>query len=177
MENLNIQELLNIENLPGFADSSEEVVTYEKLELIPVESHPTDRQKDLEDDYALARKTTHYLNQMIMNMAEIALHNAKNSESPRHVEVFTQLMSQAQTSAASLIKLHKSMREITEEKVITSPNNEKGNNVNIESATVFVGSPTELMQKIGSSYEPKEGDFIDGEIIEADNDNDGTGTD
>lgn len=175
MENLNLQELLNIDSLPGGVESGEDVVVYEKLELKPVESHPADRKPDLEEDYSLARKTAHYMNQMIMDMAEIALHNAKNSESPRHVEVFTSLMNQLNSSNMGLMKIHKEMREITEE--TTKPGGEKsaGGDVNIESATVFVGSPTELMQKYGSAYEPKEG-FIDGEAVEVDNGN-GNGTD
>lgn len=174
--NLNIQELLNIENLPGMVDGGD-VVVYEKLELIPVESHPGDRKEDLESDYTMARKNIHFMNQMIMDMAEIALHNAKNSESPRHVETFAGLMSQLNTSAMSLMKLHKEMREITEEKTTTNPG--KGNsepNMNIENATVFVGSPTELMQQMGSSYEPKRNEFIDGEVEEVVDDGTGTGS-
>lgn len=161
-EKLNLQELLNIDSLPGGVESGEDVVVYEKLELKPVESHPADRKPDLEEDYSLARKTAHYMNQMIMDMAEIALHNAKNSESPRHVEVFTSLMNQLNSSNMGLMKIHKEMREITEEKTTTTtPNETKEGKVNIENATVFVGSPTELMAMQGSSYDAK--DAIDGE--------------
>ncbi|QJI10794.1 terminase small subunit [Buttiauxella phage vB_ButM_GuL6] len=173
MENLNLQELLNIDALPGGVESGEDVVVYEKLELKPVESHPADRKPDLEEDYSLARRTAHYMNQMIMDMAEIALHNAKNSESPRHVEVFTGLMNQLNSSNMGLMKIHKEMREITEEKTTTTPTDKTNEKVNIENATVFVGSPTELMQKYGSAYEPKEG-FIDGEVVEVNNDGNGT---
>ncbi|AKR16104.1 terminase small subunit [Citrobacter phage IME-CF2] len=174
MENLNLQELLNIDSLPGGVESGEDVVVYEKLELKPVESHPADRKPDLEEDYSLARRTAHYMNQMIMDMAEIALHNAKNSESPRHVEVFTGLMNQLNSSNMGLMKIHKEMREITEEKTTTSPGEKSGGGeMNIENATVFVGSPTELMQKYGSAYDPKEG-FIDGEVVEVNSDGNGT---
>lgn len=76
MEEFSVKQLLDLENLPG-AETGEEMVVYEKLELVDVESHPADRKPDLEEDYALARKTAHYMNQMIMDMAQIALHNAK----------------------------------------------------------------------------------------------------
>lgn len=174
MEEFSVKQLLDLENLPG-AETGEEMVVYEKLELVDVESHPADRKPDLEEDYALARKTAHYMDQMIMDMAQIALHNAKNSESPRHVEVFTTLMNQLNNSNQGLMKIHKEMREITEE--TTKPGSEKGNGggneMNIENATVFVGSPTELMQKYGSAYEPKEG-FINGEAVEVNPDGNGT---
>ncbi|URP85953.1 small terminase protein [Enterobacter phage phi5] len=173
-EKLDLQQLLNIDSLPGGVESGEDVVVYEKLELVDVQSHPADRKPDLEEDYTLARKTAHHMNQMIMDMAQIALHNAKNSESPRHVEVFTSLMNQLNVSNIGLMKIHKEMREITEE--TTKPGAEKsggGSEMNIENATVFVGSPTELMQKYGSAYEPKEG-FINGEAVEVNPDGNGT---
>ncbi|AKU44794.1 terminase small subunit [Klebsiella phage Miro] len=164
MEEFSVKQLLDLENLPG-AETGEEMVVYEKLELVDVESHPADRKPDLEEDYALARKTAHYMNQMIMDMAQIALHNAKNSESPRHVEVFTTLMNQLNNSNQGLMKIHKEMREITEEKTTTTPLPEqKDKGVNIENATVFVGSPTELMAMKGSSYDAK--DAIAGECEE-----------
>lgn len=173
MENLNLQELLSLDNLPGCAEG-EEVVVYEKLELKPVESHPYDRKADLETDYAIARKTAHFMNQMIMDMAEISLHNAKNSESPRHVEAFTSLMGQLHQANTAFMKIHKDMREITEEKTTTSSKTPEGGNMNIENATVFVGSPTELMQKVGSAYDPKPNEYIDGEVIETNQDGNGT---
>ncbi|QDH49011.1 small terminase protein [Pantoea phage Phynn] len=178
MSELNLSELLNIEGLPGGVEG-EEVVVYEKMELVEVESHPSQRNKDLEEDYALARKTTHYMNQMLMSMAEIALHNAKNSESPRHVEAFTSLIGQLQNSTQGFMKLHKEMKEITEEKTPVTPGQSTDDkpNMNIENATVFVGSPTELMKQVGSAYDTKPEkpviDAQDAEVIE--NDNDSTG--
>lgn len=173
-----LQEWLSLENIPG-ATPGEEVVVYEKLELTEVESHPNDRTEDLEQDYTTARKTAHYMNQMIMDMAEIALHNAKNSESPKHVEVFTSLMNQLNVSNMSLVKIHKEMKEITEEKTATNKNDKPESNMNIENATVFVGSPTELMQKVGSAYDSASNNrpVIDSEAEDAEiNDGNDTST-
>lgn len=84
-------------------------------------------------------------------------------------------MNQLNNSNQGLMKIHKEMREITEE--TTKPGSEKGNGggneMNIENATVFVGYPTELMQKYGSAYEPKEG-FTNGEAVEVNPDGNGT---
>lgn len=158
MENFNMQELLSLDKIAGSAEG-EEMVVYEKLELIHVESNPKDRQEDLESDYSKAREIAHIQTQMLMDMAEIALHNAKNSDSPRHVEVFTGLMSQLSASNMALIKIHKEMKDITDEKTTTGDDNKNGggsgSNMNIENATVFVGSPTELMQQRGSAYDTK----------------------
>lgn len=169
----NLQDWLSLDNLPGAVEGSEEVVVYEKLELQEVPSHPSDRTEDLEKDYSTARQTAHYMNQMIMDMAEIALHNAKNSESPKHVEVFTSLMNQLNVSNMSLVKIHKEMKEITEEKTATKSNDKpESPNMNIENATVFVGSPTELMQKVGSAYDSNSNKpAIDSEAEEVDTDN------
>lgn len=156
MENFNMQELLSLDNIQGSAEG-EEMVVYEKLELIPVVSNPKDRQEDLESDYTKAREIANFQTQMLMDMAQIALHNAKNSDSPRHVEVFTGLMNQLTASNMAMMKIHKEMKEITDEKTTTGNDDKpKGNSgMNIENATVFVGSPTELMQQRGSAYDTK----------------------
>lgn len=169
MSDFNLQEMLNLDGLPGAAEGTE-VVVYEKMELVDVESHPKERIADLETDYTLARKTAHHMNQMLMSMAEIALHNAKNSESPRHVEAFTSLMNQITASNSSLLKIHKEMKEITEEKPVEKDEaKEKAPGMNIQNATVYVGSPTELMQREGSAYDSKQQKpVIDAEEVDPD---------
>ncbi|QPI17864.1 terminase small subunit [Pectobacterium phage POP12] len=163
MEGMNIQELLDIRDIPGAAEG-EEIVVYQKLELVPVNSNPKDRKEDLERDYDLARQTNHYQNQMIMDMAKIALENAKNSDSPKHVEAFTSLMAQLTNANNSFMRIHKEMKEITEEKTVTTPPEQtKEPSMNIENATVFVGSPTELMDRVGSAYDSKNS-IIEGEL-------------
>ena len=89
---LNMASLLDIGDLPGI--TGEEVVVYEPLQLVEVESNPSNRKPDLENDYTVVRRNMHYQSQMLMDAAKIFLETAKNSDSPRHMEVFSTLIGQ-----------------------------------------------------------------------------------
>ncbi|WNL62934.1 terminase small subunit [Citrobacter phage Ci1] len=148
MEKLNsefsLENLLDIKGLPGVV--GEEVVVYEKLELETVESHPDDRVKDLYEDYKLVRETIRFQRQMLMNISTIALENAKNSESPKQVEAFTKLMSEMTNSMSKMMQLHKDINEITNAKPAGSSEAAPV----IKADTVFVGTPADLMQQMGT---------------------------
>lgn len=117
MSELNMAELLSLEGLPGL--EGEELRVYEPLVLKEVDSNPTNRKPDIEDDYSMVRRNLHFQSQMLMDMAQIALENAKNAESPRHVEVFATLMGQMTATNKELLRVHKDMKDITDEKVLT----------------------------------------------------------
>ena len=156
-QELDMNKLFNLDGLPGTFEG--ETITYEPLQLVEVESHPDDRKQDLMDDYALARQTNHFQNQMMMDAAKIALELAKNSDSPRHLQAFTALMQQINTSNKEMLALHKEMKKITDEKVApTTPAAQP--QMNIENATVFVGSPSDLMDQL---EDEEEGLLIEGE--------------
>lgn len=149
---LDIATLMDIGDLPGI--TGEEIVVYEKLELKEVVSNPNDRTHDLEDDYSLVRKNMHFQSQMLQNAAEIFLETAKNADSPRHMEVFATLMGQMTTTNREILKVHKEMKEITNENTGTKGTGQQ--TMNIENATVFMGSPSELMDEVGDAYEAQE---------------------
>lgn len=151
MNELNISDLLSIEGLPNV--EGEEIVVYEPTVLEDVTSHPNERKIDLESDYSLVRQNLNQQSQMMMAMAKIALENAKNAESPRHVEVFATLMGQLTSTNKELLKIHKDMKDITSEE--TKTNQAPASNMTIENAQVFLGTPTELMSRIGNSQDVK----------------------
>ena len=151
-DQLNIAQLLDITDLPGLDGDTVEV--YQPLQLIDVESNPQNRTPDLEDDYMIVRKNMHYQSQMLMDAAKIFLETAKNADSPRHMEVFATLMGQMTTSNKELLKLHKEMKEITNEETKTKNSQPQG--MNIQNATIFTGSPSDLMDEIGDCYEAQE---------------------
>ncbi|AJD81974.1 terminate small subunit [Yersinia phage vB_YenM_TG1] len=151
-DQLNIAQLLDITDLPGLDGDTVEV--YQPLQLIDVESNPQNRTPDLEDDYIVVRKNMHYQSQMLMDAAKIFLETAKNADSPRHMEVFATLMGQMTTSNKELLKLHKEMKEITNEETKTKNSQPQG--MNIQNATIFTGSPSDLMDEIGDCYEAQE---------------------
>lgn len=149
-------EILNFTDLPG--TGGEELVVYKPLELTEVKSNPTNRAPDLEMDYTITRQNFHYQQQMLLDAAKIFLENAKNSDSPRHMEVFATLMGQMTTTSKELLKLHKEMREITSE-TTTAGKTDNSGQVNINNAQVFVGGPTELMDRFGDAFESQNNDI------------------
>lgn len=160
-----MSKLLELDGLPGV--QGDEIPVYEPLQLVEVQSNPTNRQPDLEDDYQLVRRNMHFQSQMLLDAAKIFLETAKNADSPRHMEVFATLMTQMTNTNKEVLRVHKEMKEITDEK--TGTGKDAGSNtMNIENATVFVGSPSDLMDEIGDSYEAKE--RANGRIIEHDSD-------
>ncbi|ASU00177.1 terminase DNA packaging enzyme small subunit [Aeromonas phage AS-zj] len=170
MSELDMKSLLDVSGLPGFDGG--EVVVYEPTVLLPVESNPLDRAKDLSDDYSLARQALNQQQQMIMAMAAIALENAKNSESPNQVNAFTQLMGTWTANTKEILKLHKEMDAITAEKTKTGGNKPEtpSPSMNIENATVFMGTPAELMLREGTQTQAQSL-VIDGESEEVKNAN------
>lgn len=146
MSDLDMSKLLDLTAMPGF--EGEEVVVYEPLELVEVKSNPNDRKPDLEDDYAVVRKNMHFQSQMLMDAAKIFLETAKNADSPRHMEVFSTLIGQLTNTSKELLKVHKEMKDITDEKTTTKGSGD----VSIQNAQVFMGSPTDLMDQFGDAF-------------------------
>lgn len=163
MNELDIGKLMDISELPGI--QGEEIAVYEPLQLVEVDSNPQNRTPDLEDDYTVVRRNMHYQSQMLMDAAKIFLETAKNADSPRHMEVFSTLMGQMTSTNKEILKMHKEMKDITSEQVTTKGNQQTTNN--IENATIFVGSPSDLMDEVGDSYEAQEAKekIIDGTTL------------
>ncbi|UYD57396.1 terminase small subunit [Aeromonas phage B614] len=103
----NLKDLAGIEGING-----EDVQVYQPLVLQDTISNPNNRKIDQDDDYELVRRNLHYQSQMLLDMAKIALENAKNADSPRHVEVFATLMGQMTTTNKEMLRMHKEMKEI-----------------------------------------------------------------
>lgn len=153
--NLDINALLDISDVPGV--NGEEIVVYAPLELTEVHSNPNDRKPDLEEDYAVVRRNMHFQSQMLMDAAKIFLETAKNADSPRHMEVFSTLIGQLTNTSKELLKVHKDMKEITNEQTGTKESGQgSGNQLNINNAQVFIGSPTDLLDEIGDAFEEQQ---------------------
>lgn len=147
-DEFSLQNLLDIKGLPGV--TGEDVVVYEKLELADVESHPDDRVQDLYEDYKFVRETIRFQRQMLMNISTIALENAKNSESPKQVDAFTKLMAEMTNSISKLMQLHKDINDIMNVKPAAQAGSTESGTTTIKADTVFVGTPADLMQQMGT---------------------------
>jgi hypothetical protein len=148
---LDMNELLNITDLPGV--DGEELVVYEPLELTTVDSNPQNRTVDLEEDYTVVRKNLHFQQQMIFDAAKIFLETAKNADSPRHMEVFSTLMGQMTNTNKEILKLHREMKDITNEQTNVSKDQPAPGSVNIQNAQVFLGGPSDLMDQEGDAFD------------------------
>ncbi|ADJ19484.1 terminase small subunit [Acinetobacter phage 133] len=148
---LDMAKLLSLNDVPGAAQDDEvQESPHPTLELVTVESHPANRPADIDTDYAIVRQNMHFQQQMIFDMAKICLENAKNSESPRFVDTFSNLMGQYTSINEKMLKMHKDMKDISEAK-----STEDKPTVNIENANVYM-SPTELMASHGDAFDAKE---------------------
>lgn len=139
MSELNMNELLSFDGMPGLEEEQLERV-HPPLVLREVASNPENRSVDIQNDYSAVRKNMHFQSQMIMDMAMIALENAKNAESPRHVEVFATLMGQMTHANKELLRIHKDMKDITDESMVVNQPTEAGE------GQVWYGSPEDLIE-------------------------------
>ncbi|UOX40541.1 terminase small subunit [Aeromonas phage GomatiRiver_11] len=139
LDMMSLKDLGGIEGMTG-----EDVTVYEPLVLQAPVSDANNRKNDQDDDYALVRRNLHFQSQMLLDMAKIALENAKNAESPRHVEVFATLMGQMTTTNKEMLKMHKEMMEITGSTAtaIDGQVQKDGSGEFVE----FEGSPDELLE-------------------------------
>lgn len=149
---LDLTDVLDVSDIPGMDGDS--VPVYEPLQLVEVVSNPTERSKDLSDDYSSVRKNLHFQQQMLMDAAKIFLETAKNADSPRHMEVFSTLMGQMTSTNKEILKLHKEMKDITTEQVPVNGGTPQTVTA-IENAQVFIGSPTDLLTEVGGAIEVK----------------------
>ena len=152
MNDLNITELLDVSDLPGV---HQDLVVVEPFIPVQIQSNPTDRSDDLADDYAYTRNMMRMQQQMILEAGAVALENARSSDAPRMMEVFSGVMSTMTTVNKEALNLHKTMKDITSEQTKTGtavgqPTQQ------ITTQNVFVGTPADLMGKVGTQYEAKE---------------------
>lgn len=65
----------------------------------------------------------------------------------------------------AVLKIHKEMKAITDEKVVASSAPQQISN-NFENAQVFIGSPSDLMEEVGDQYEAQEAKEKNERVIE-----------
>lgn len=148
MNELDMSELLNVDDLPGLEN---EVAIVEPLELVARESNPTNRNVDLGEDYSNVRQMLYFQQQMLMEAAKVSLEQARGSEAPRVMEVFATLMGQMTSTNKELLRIHKDMKDITSEQ--TKVEGAGKQTQHITATNVFVGTPNELMNQVGSQYD------------------------
>lgn len=149
-DELNLEELMNIQGLPGLTDEDgNELTQFEIPEIPNLVSNPADRTSDEDADYTRVRDNYHFQQELMKLMALRAYENAMMSDSPRAIEVFSTLMSNMANNNKEMLNVHKTMNDIRQQ-----PKGQTGDTT-INAQSVFVGSPTELMGQVGGQLEAK----------------------
>ncbi|MGL4522752.1 MAG: terminase small subunit [Bacilli bacterium] len=152
MNNLDVNALMVVGDLPGTEECLPAVV--EPLVLKETVSNPGNRTLDLDEDYSNVRKMLYFQQQMLMEAATVSLEQARTADAPRVMEVFSTLMGQMTITNKELLKVHKDMKDITSEQVNTGANSSPSTPAaNITATNVFLGTPSELMNKVGTQYD------------------------
>ena len=105
-----------------------------------IESNPTDRVADIEQDYVESRNNYYKIFEQGVDAMEYALDLAKQSDNPRAFEVYAQLLKNTAEVNDSLIDLQKKKEEL---KAL----DRKGNPTKVTNA-LFVGSTSDLQKLI-----------------------------
>lgn len=171
MSNDLISNLLDVSSLDETLGEETEPTKIEPFVPKEVQSHPADMAKDVVDDYSSVRGTMHRQQQMMIEAANVALEFARNTESPRAFEVFSQLMDKLTQLNTGMTKFHHDILDLEKKR----RDLEKGTK-NTDSATtiinaenVFYGTPSDMMEKEGSQSEARR---VEKDITPSDADDD-----
>lgn len=140
--NLDFSQLKDLSGIDGL--NGEDVQMHPPLVLHEPSSNPNNRKVDQDDDYELVRRNLHFQSQMMLDMAKIALENAKNVDNPQHVAVFATLMGQMTNANKEILKMHKEMKELAG--VATAPVDGTVQRDDSGEFVEFEGSPDELLE-------------------------------
>ena len=126
----------------GFNDKMGEILNIqsEEQEIIA----PDNSNKDVEDDYAYARRNLRDLIDSGMGDLDRVMEIARQSESPRAFEVATNLLKTLTDTNKDLLELAKKKKDLTQE---------KENAQTVTNNALFVGSTADLQKLIQNKSE------------------------
>lgn len=155
-----IANLLDVSELDETLGEETDEIKLEPFKAKEVKSHPEDMSQDVVDDYSSVRGTMHRQQQMMIEAANVALEFARNTESPRAFEVFSQLMDKLTQLNTGMTKFHHDILDLEKKR----RDMEKGSK-SVDSGTtiinaenVFYGTPSDMMEKEGSQSEARRGE-------------------
>lgn len=120
------------------------------FEIIPAGGDKvlTQRDKDVEDDYDLARATMKGLLGKANTAIDRILELAKDSDHPRVIEVASGLIKTTADVATDLMKVHKVKNDLEHPGQKTAPD---GGGETVNTTTVYIGSTADLKKQIDKS--------------------------
>lgn len=121
----------------------------EPFEIVPLQSKADEQDNEIDRDYEKARNNLDAISQMAMEGLKVSLENARNSDAPRQMEVFNQSVEKASKLQEAFLELHNKYKK---SKGVESKG---GGNTTVNGENVFVGTPSQLMDQLGSNAEHK----------------------
>lgn len=125
----------------------------------------SDTDPALKDDLNVSRTALRQQQEIMMQLATMMAPEVAMAEHPKMVEAFTKLMAQITSSAKALVEVHKVTKDTKTTTVV------KQHNQQINAERVFIGTPGDLMDKIGTRQDQQEKD-VDGQRVDYDPDAD-----
>lgn len=151
-------------DIPGAIAGDHEIVEYQPPEIPSIVSNPGERKIDLDTDYAKARDTVNFQQELLKLALLKQFENANTSDAPRQMEVLATLSTQLTNSTKQLLDIQKQMKDITQEQITTG---QQTGGTQIKADTVYVGSPTDMLNEVGTRQEfLREEKVINGEAEE-----------
>lgn len=170
-----IAGLLDVSDLDETLGEETQEIKLEPFIPKAVQSHPSDMAQDVVEDYSSVRGTMHLQQQMLIESAKVALEFARNTESPRSFEVFTQIMDKLTQLNTGMTKFHQDMLDLEKKRRdLLKGSKESGDNTTtiINAENVFYGTPSDMIDREGSQTETRrnEKDITPKDINSDDND-------
>lgn len=166
---ISLEELLSIDGLPGVTDAEgNTLVPYEAPEIEDKQSHPDDIDQDVKDDYTNVRNNVYFQQELLKRMLLKVYETATMSDNARYYEVFATMMGQMNLNNKQILDIQhdiKTLRDKTSAQGTTQP---QQGSTQITAQTVFVGSPSELMGKLGGQVDAKSRNALNEKVINDD---------
>lgn len=110
----------------------------------------SDTDPALKDDLNVSRVALRNQQELMMQLAMHMAPEVMMSEHPKMVEAFAKLMAQITSSAKALVDVHKVTKETKSTPTVVQHNQQ------INAEKVFIGTPGDLMDKIGTRQDEQE---------------------
>lgn len=125
----------------------------------------SDTDPALRDDLNVSREALRNQQEIMMQLAKHMAPEVMMAEHPKMVEAFAKLMAQITSSAKALVDVHKVTKDTKATTVV------KQHNQQINAEKVFIGTPGDLMDKLGTRQDEQEKE-IEGQRVDYDPDAD-----
>lgn len=141
---LDLKEVLDISNIPGLAILEEES-TLPPMELPVVQSNPDNIDEDLDNDYQIIRQIQ--LNQLAMlnEVAKQMVEITRNQETPKTVEIFSNLMDTITRTNSAVIDNYGKMKKLKNQE-----QKQPKTAIDVQFTQFKTMQPSELLQQEGT---------------------------